>query len=67
VDEPYSLYRASSQSLIISINHTQNFMFDCEIKFLLDTKLICKNYDNSEVFCVAVVTKLFITIYIFEN
>jgi hypothetical protein len=27
-------------------------MFDCEVKFLLDTKLIdSKNYDNFEVFC----------------
>jgi hypothetical protein len=27
-------------------------MFDCEVKFLLDTKLIdSKNYDNFQVFC----------------
>jgi hypothetical protein len=27
-------------------------MFDCEVKFLLDTKLIdSKNYNNFEVFC----------------
>jgi hypothetical protein len=35
-----------------SMNYIQSFMFDCEVKFLLDTKLIdSKNYDNFEVFC----------------
>jgi hypothetical protein len=37
--------RARSQSLIMYESHTN--MFDCEVKFFLDTKLIdSKNYEN---------------------
>jgi hypothetical protein len=43
-------------------------MFDCEVKFLLDTKLIdSKNYDNFEVFCFCFCGYEIIYYYLFEN
>jgi hypothetical protein len=43
-------------------------MFDCEVKFLLDTKLIdSKNYDNSEVFCFCCCGYEVVYYYLFEN
>jgi hypothetical protein len=43
-------------------------MFDCEVKFLLDTKLIdSKNYDNFEVFCFCFCGYEIIYYYLFES
>jgi hypothetical protein len=60
--------RASSQSLImylLRIMYIQSFILNCEVKFLLYTKLIdSKNYDKCSVF-VAAVTKLFISLLLF--
>jgi hypothetical protein len=43
-------------------------MFDCEVKFFLDTKLIdSKNYDNSEVFCFCCCGYEVVYYYLFEN
>jgi hypothetical protein len=49
-------------------NYIQSFMFDCEVKFLLDTKLIdSKNYDNFEVFCFCCCGYEVVYYYSFEN
>jgi hypothetical protein len=49
-------------------NSIQSFMFDCEVKFLLDTKLInSKNYDNFEVFCFCCCGYEVVYYYSFEN
>jgi hypothetical protein len=46
----------------------QGFMFDCEVKFLLDTKLIVsKNYNNFEVFCFSCCGYEVVYYYLFEN
>jgi hypothetical protein len=43
-------------------------MFDCEVKFLLDTKLIdSKNYNNFEVFCFCCCGCEVVYYYLFEN
>jgi hypothetical protein len=43
-------------------------MFDCEVKFLLGTKLIdSKNYDNSKVFCLCCCGYEVVYYYLFEN
>jgi hypothetical protein len=43
-------------------------MFDCEVKFLLDTKLIdSKNYNNFEVFCFCSCGYEVVYYYLFEN
>jgi hypothetical protein len=59
--------RAVSQSLIMYELHTK-FKFDCEVKFLLDTKLIdSQNYDNFQVFCFCFCGYEIIYYYLFEN
>jgi hypothetical protein len=43
-------------------------MFDCEVKFLLDTKLIdSENYNNFEVFCFYCCSYEVVYYYLFEN
>jgi hypothetical protein len=60
--------KSSRKGISLILNYVQSFILCCEVKFLLDTKLIdSKNFYNSEVFCFCCCGYEVVYYYLFEN